>query len=30
MYRVLDWAKPLSLLLYLVLPLFNFAGFAVW
>ena len=29
-YRILDWSTPLSVLLYLALPLLNAAAFAVW
>ena len=29
-YGILDWEKPLAVVLYLFLPLFTFAGFAAW
>ena len=29
-YGILDWDKPLAVVLYLFLPLFTFAGFAAW
>ena len=29
-YDILNWEKPLAVVLYLFLPLFTFAGFAVW